>query len=102
MCKRFAEPTLDDLERIRTRKAEAPVLTVDLKNGKQEKVWCTFSPQQIDIDVTSKQGMQPHLPASLTEAPDHAYTLKPAPVVVCFVFLLLFFMGHAKVSHMRV
>ncbi|KAK9837666.1 hypothetical protein WJX74_002520 [Apatococcus lobatus] len=50
------EPTLDDLERIRTRKPEAPVLTVDLKSGGQEKVWCTFSPQQIDINVSSKQG----------------------------------------------
>ena len=53
-----SEPTLDDLERIRTRKPSSPVLTVDLKNGEQEKVWCTFSPQQIDINVSSEQGMQ--------------------------------------------
>ena len=53
-----AEPTAVDLERIRTRKPEAPSLTVELGSGKQHKIWCTFGPQQIDLDVYSVTGMQ--------------------------------------------
>lgn len=52
-----AEPTPVDLERIRTRKPEAPSLTVELGSGKQHKIWCTFGPQQIDLDVYSVTGM---------------------------------------------
>ena len=53
----IAEPTRTDLERIRTRKPEAPCLTVELGNGKQHKIWCTFGPQQIDLDVYSVTGV---------------------------------------------
>ncbi|KAK9865185.1 hypothetical protein WJX84_007242 [Apatococcus fuscideae] len=52
------EPTCLDLERIRTRKPEAPCLTVELGNGKQHKIWCTFGPQQIDLDVYSVTGKE--------------------------------------------
>ena len=54
-------PTKEDLERIRTRKAEEPKLEVTLKDGSKRTVWCTFGPQQIDIDVSSPSGeTSPH------------------------------------------
>ncbi|CAL5229827.1 g13231 [Coccomyxa viridis] len=49
-------PNKDDLELIRTRKPEEPKLEVTLKDGSKRNVWCTFGPQQIDIDVASPSG----------------------------------------------
>ncbi len=55
------EPTDDQLQKIRTRKPEAPVIEVDMKDGSKKKLWCTFGAQQIDIDPFSKPGT-PALP----------------------------------------
>lgn len=52
------EPTDDQLQKIRTRKPEAPVIEVDMKDGSKKKLWCTFGAQQIDIDPFSKPGMK--------------------------------------------
>ena len=41
---------------IRTRKPEAPVIEVEMGDGSKKKLWCTFGPQQIDIDPFSKPG----------------------------------------------
>lgn len=49
-------PTQEDLELIRTRKPEEPKLEVTLKDGSKRNVWCTFGPQQIDIDINSRSG----------------------------------------------
>ena len=46
---------------IRTRKAEQPKLEVQLHDGSKRELWCTFGPQQIDINVCSPQGV-PALP----------------------------------------
>lgn len=53
------EPTDDQLQKIRTRKPEAPVIEVDMKDGSKKKLWCTFGAQQIDIDPFSKPGTPP-------------------------------------------
>lgn len=50
------DPNEEDLLRIRTRKAEAPVLTVTMGDGSTRRVWCTFGPQQIDINPFSAPG----------------------------------------------
>ena len=50
------------------------MLTVDLQGGGQEKVWCTFSPQQIDIDVSSQQGMHRPSPERV-DVTDHVLLL---------------------------
>lgn len=50
------EPTDEQLQLIRTRKPEAPVIEVEMGDGSKKKLWCTFGPQQIDIDPFSKPG----------------------------------------------
>ena len=53
----FADrPNEEDLKKIRTRKAEMPMLPVTLKDGSKRELWCTFGPEQIDIDVCSPTG----------------------------------------------
>lgn len=52
------EPTDEQLQLIRTRKPEAPVIEVDMKDGSKKRLWCTFGPQQIDINPFSKSGTQ--------------------------------------------
>lgn len=52
-------PTKKDLALIRTRKPEPPVLEVKLNNGDTARVWCTFGPQQIDINPFSEFGAAP-------------------------------------------
>lgn len=50
------DPSEEDLLRIRTRKAEAPVLDVTMADDSHRRVWCTFGPQQIDINPFSAPG----------------------------------------------
>lgn len=50
------DPNEEDLRAIRTRKAEAPVLSVTMADGSTRRVWCTFGPQQIDINPFSAPG----------------------------------------------
>ncbi len=57
LCLLSGRPTTEDLELIRTRKPEEPKLEVTLKDGSKRNVWCTFGPQQIDIDVASPSGL---------------------------------------------
>lgn len=52
------EPTDEQLQLIRTRKPEAPVIEVEMKDGSKKKLWCTFGPQQIDINPFTKPGMK--------------------------------------------
>lgn len=49
-------PTEEDLRLIRTRKPDIPKLPVTFNDGTKRELWCTFGPQQIDIDVMSPQG----------------------------------------------
>jgi sucrose phosphorylase len=50
------DPSEEDLEKIRTRKPERPVLEVTMGDGSTRRVWCTFGAQQIDIDPFSVPG----------------------------------------------
>ena len=59
-------PTQEDLELIRTRKPEEPKLEITLKDGSKRNVWCTFGPQQIDIDVSSPSGHLSYKTAATT------------------------------------
>ncbi|CAL8469192.1 g8733 [Coccomyxa elongata] len=49
-------PNEEDLKRIRTRKADMPMLPVTLKDGSERELWCTFGPEQIDLDIASPSG----------------------------------------------
>ena len=56
---RTGDPSEEDLIKIRTRKPERPVIEVTLHDGSTRRLWCTFGPQQIDIDPFSKPGAPP-------------------------------------------
>lgn len=46
----------EELGRIYTRKPRAPVTVAEHPDGGRENLWCTFSEDQIDLDVTSGTG----------------------------------------------
>ncbi|MDC7240245.1 MAG: sucrose phosphorylase [Spirochaetales bacterium] len=48
--------TKEELAKIYTRKPRAPWIEVTHKDGTLRKVWCTFSEEQIDLDVNSPVG----------------------------------------------
>lgn len=48
------EPTEQDLEKIYTRKPRPPYIDVEFADGSQEKIWCTFDFEQIDLDLESE------------------------------------------------
>ena len=48
------EPTAEQLETIYKRKPRAPYLEATLADGTTEKLWCTFSEEQVDMDVTAE------------------------------------------------
>lgn len=49
------EPTPEQVERIYKRKPRAPYVTVRFSDGSEEKVWCTFGEDQIDLNVQSSE-----------------------------------------------
>ena len=54
--KRFwpnGEPAKEDIDRIYKRNPKAPYAEVSFNDGSKEKVWCTFSNEQIDLNVKS-------------------------------------------------
>jgi len=48
------EPTKQELDMIYKRKPRPPYVTVEFADGTTEKIWCTFSDEQIDLNVTSE------------------------------------------------
>ncbi|HEM6308482.1 TPA: sucrose phosphorylase [Streptococcus suis] len=48
------EPTQEDVDLIYKRKPRAPYRIARFADGSEEKVWCTFDEQQIDLDVTTE------------------------------------------------
>jgi sucrose phosphorylase len=44
-------PTRADLDRIYKRKPEAPYIDIVFADGSRDRLWCTFSEEQIDLDV---------------------------------------------------
>lgn len=48
------EPSQEDVDLIYKRKPRAPYRIARFADGSEEKVWCTFDEQQIDLDVTTE------------------------------------------------
>lgn len=48
------EPTKEEVDAIYKRKPKAPYVEACFKDGTSEKIWCTFSEEQIDINVKTK------------------------------------------------
>ncbi len=51
-----AGPTEKEISAIYRRQPTEPWLTINFPSGTERKVWCTFSEQQIDIDISSEAG----------------------------------------------
>ncbi len=49
-------PTPEEEAAIYRRQPRSPYLTVQFGTGEEKKIWCTFSPEQIDIDIRSSEG----------------------------------------------
>lgn len=47
------EPTDTQVEKIYKRKPKAPFVKLQFEDGTSEKIWCTFSEEQIDLNVES-------------------------------------------------
>lgn len=47
------EPTQEQVDLIYKRKPRAPYRIAEFADGTQEKVWCTFDEEQVDLDVTT-------------------------------------------------
>ena len=45
------EPTADDVARIYKRKPKVPCVEVTFADGSRDKIWCTFSDEQFDLDM---------------------------------------------------
>jgi sucrose phosphorylase len=45
------DPSAEDIEKIYKRKPRAPFITITFKDGTQEKIWCTFGDDQIDLNL---------------------------------------------------
>ena len=50
------EPTEEQVDIIYKRKPRAPYVLARFEDGSEEKVWCTFDEEQIDINVQSETG----------------------------------------------
>ncbi|MFW6266491.1 MAG: sucrose phosphorylase [Halanaerobiales bacterium] len=48
------EPAQEDIDRIYKRKPRAPYIEVEFADGSQEKIWCTFDEEQVDLNVNSE------------------------------------------------
>jgi len=48
------EPTQEEVDAIYKRKPRAPYTLAHFKDGSEEKIWCTFGNEQIDINVKSE------------------------------------------------
>jgi sucrose phosphorylase len=52
---RNGEPTQEQVDLIYKRKPRAPYIDVIFQDGTTEKIWCSFSEEQIDLNVQSKE-----------------------------------------------
>lgn len=50
-------PSAEDTSTIYRRQPREPWLTIDFPSGRKRKIWCTFSEEQIDIDISSEAGL---------------------------------------------
>lgn len=47
-------PTKEQVDEIYKRKPKAPSVTAQFADGSKEEIWCTFSEEQIDLDVRTE------------------------------------------------
>lgn len=52
------EPSEEQVDMIYKRKPRAPYVMANFKDGTEEKVWCTFDAEQIDIHCKSQKGKE--------------------------------------------
>jgi sucrose phosphorylase len=52
------KPTEEEISAIYRRQPTEPWLTVKFPSGSEKQVWCTFSEEQIDIDIASPAGLK--------------------------------------------
>ena len=52
------EPTQEQVDKIYKRKPRAPYIDAEFADGTTEKVWCTFTEEQIDINIRSARAQQ--------------------------------------------
>ena len=48
------EPTEEDVRRLNKRKPHAPCVEIAFADGTKEKIWCTFSEEQMDLNLESE------------------------------------------------
>ncbi|MFW6273405.1 MAG: sucrose phosphorylase [Halanaerobium sp.] len=48
------EPTEKEVDLIYKRKPRAPYIDVEFEDGTEEKIWCTFAEEQLDLNMKSK------------------------------------------------
>jgi len=51
-------PTEEEVSAIYRRQPTEPWLTIRFSSGKERRLWCTFSDEQIDIDIASEEGLK--------------------------------------------
>ena len=73
------EPTEQDVDAIYKRKPRAPYTVAHFADGTEEKVWCTFDEEQIDINVKSETSKR-FIRDNLEWLPLPTLQRKPAPV----------------------
>lgn len=88
------EPTETQVDKIYKRKPKAPYVDLKFEDGTEEKIWCTFGEEQIDLDVT-KQVTKEFIHNTLREMCRHgaamirldafAYAVKKADTSCFFV-----------------
>ena len=52
------DPTQAQVDKIYKRKPRAPYAEASFEDGSQEKIWCTFSEEQIDLNIESNEGLR--------------------------------------------
>lgn len=68
------EPTQEDIDLIYKRKPRAPYRIAKFADGSEEKVWCTFDEQQIDLDVTTETTRR-FIQENLEQLADHGASI---------------------------
>ena len=68
------EPTQEDVDLIYKRKPRAPYRIAKFADGSEEKVWCTFDEQQIDLDVT-RETTRRFIQENLEQLADHGASI---------------------------
>ena len=67
-------PTQEDVDLIYKRKPRAPYSIAKFADGSEEKVWCTFDEQQIDLDVT-RETTRRFIQENLEQLADHGASI---------------------------